>query len=315
MKNYTIKLGLVLSIALMVAGCLGASSENGSVLHPASSPSPTLSDTDYSTRTDTQPTITSGPTTIALHTLPNPTLEAKSLEKLVQFLHSKACYLPCYLGITPGQTTWDEAKTILEDMGAFFTSGINQDNTIIYNTNLDIGDESLLGLTPEPNLAVTEVKIIQKLHIIVKDGLVQKIWTSVSTRKFISKFQEYWSRYTLRKVFQQFGVPDQVLTGKRDSGGTGYDLLAVYERYGLVFSVNGSAQNGFICPEAETTSIGLELSVTNPNSGLDLYAPAFIELPTSGVYVPIDQVLNIGKDEIYAQLIADSQACFEIKSH
>lgn len=308
---------LILCVSIMFIGCIGTNGKHSPTSSSLLSTSTILTITEY--QPAITPSFTLNPTDNYVHSFPNPstphpTMEEEDQSKLLGLLKSNSCNLPCYLGIYPGTTTWEEAKTIFESLNAYFSYNTNIGDHTIYNLHLDIGDESLAKLTPDLNSVTTDVKIIQNLHLIVNDGIVQKMWTSISTRRSISKFQGYWSRYTLRQIFLQFGIPDQLLTGKRDAGGIGYGLFAVYEKEGLVFSVSGSAQDGYICPESENLSIGLEFSITNPASGLDLYAPPFTVLPAGRVYVPVNEVFGVTKEGFYTQLITDSQACFEVIS-
>lgn len=315
MNNKMTKIYLMMWVIALFISCAKVQSPQDAKSTPspriATKQTTILSTSNNFDTTQAPPTGTLNPAMVALITTPRPTLESESLAKLTKLLHLETCTLPCYLGITPGYTTWDETKSILSELGAYIVEGKKEDNRTHYYTYLDIGDESAAIMTPNPNIGITNLRIIQELNLIVEDEKVQKLWTNISTRKFISRFQEYWSRYTLRQIFLQFGVPDQILTGKRDAGGIGYGLFAIYEKNGLVFSVSGSAQDGYICPESEKLSISLEFSVTNPDSGLDLYTPPFTVLPTGRVYVPIDEVLGVDKEEFYAQLISDSQACFK----
>jgi hypothetical protein len=63
-----------------------------------------------------------------------PTLSPDRELRMSKLLQAKDCQLPCYLGITPGKTSWTEARQILTDLGAYSwveTYGI--DDPILYH--------------------------------------------------------------------------------------------------------------------------------------------------------------------------------------
>jgi len=103
-------LSLVSVIALGISGCVSAISTTIPTETDTALPSPTiLSPTSTSTVTPTETSIATLPATLE----PEPAKE--SIEILLQ--EPVDCEAPCFWGITPGQTTLDEAKNIFTHLG------------------------------------------------------------------------------------------------------------------------------------------------------------------------------------------------------
>ncbi len=310
---------LMLCVFALLASCMDVSSPQDHPL-PAnsqetstqvSSRQPTL----ITTQISSQPTITFESTMAAYFTTPYPTMEEEPLLSLIQLLQSESCALPCYLGITPGQTTEHEVEKILESLDTSVLSGVRDDGSVFYNTNLDIGDKSLIGLTPDPNMGAANVKIVQSLNLIVKDGVVQKIRTSISTRKFAARFQEYWSRYSMREIFQRHGIPDKIYVSTifYTNNGIGVEFIIVYERNGIVVYLHEEIQNKQICPKSEKISTDLSLLLTDTSSGLSIFEPELTPSAHPDIYASLEEQLKISRKEFYTQLLSNPSACFEIK--
>jgi len=58
------------------------------------------------------------------------------LIRMIGLLRSNSCELPCYLGITPGQTTWEEAKSILDNLGAYYSYNTDANGFVVHNAEL-----------------------------------------------------------------------------------------------------------------------------------------------------------------------------------
>ena len=244
---------------------------------------------------------------------PAPTLDMESLNRLIELLHSDSCKLPCYLGITPGRTTWDEANSILTSLGAYFSYNTDTDGLVIHNTELNIGDESMIGVTPDRNTGVTDLKIIQSIHLLVRNGIVEKLWTSISTRKFIEKYDEYWSEYSLYMMLYQYGIPDQIVMTTPAPGATGTSFTLIYERKGIVTMIWDEIVNNQFCPGSVKTSSSLDLTLTNVDSGINIYQPGVVAPTFREIYKPIENLLGVDEQEFYTKLMSNPLTCFEVK--
>jgi hypothetical protein len=267
-----------------------------------------------------QSTLTPDPTEEYIHSFPHPstpfpTLSTEEFDRVVALLQSEECILPCYLGITPGQTTWEEAETILENLGAYFSFNTDEDGLTIHNVKLNTlsirGDIMATG-TPKATTGPQELEVIQSLQFTIDNGEIQRIRVRVHTSRFISEFQEYWSRYSLRELLLQHGVPDEIVMGRQTPKVTGYGIILIYQKSGIIVDLSGSQQNHHICPQTETMRRSLRLTLTAISSGLDIFGPG--ASPTNrDLYAPIEEILGIDETELYNQLIDDPSVCFEIK--
>jgi hypothetical protein len=193
------------------------------------------------TSTD-KPILTKSPTTIPALTpefnvvLPinptiYPTISKDQETNLFDLLHVNNCELPCYLGITPGKTTWDEAKLVLKKSGAYL--GLPNNN---YYFVLDIGDPSVPPVTPDSTWYTEKYEIRYTIEMKVENDIVQLMWVRVSAETLLAKFQDYWSNYSLREIFLQHGSPQEIV-GSASSGG-GYELVLIYDEQELIIFLN-----------------------------------------------------------------------------
>lgn len=149
----------VLSIILFVLIILGSCTPNNteqSKIEVSKTPPPTNS-------------LTATPTLESTFRTPIPTLSSSAEQQLVEVINSSDCNLPCYMEITPGRTKLEEAKMLLESLGAkFWAQGINDNGKwIVYEIKLD----DLLIETFEPAYKDSK-NVFNSLTLISVDGVV-----------------------------------------------------------------------------------------------------------------------------------------------
>jgi hypothetical protein len=213
-----------------------ATSASSATLVP--SPTPTLRPSPTARPTQT-PTIT-----------PYPTLEPEEKRTFVlEMLSSNGgCELPCWWGIVPGETGWEE-------MRAFFAA---QGIGVSENGYLDLG-------YPDPEVGyrvpMLEVELEQQ------GGLVQAIRvTNDRTHEPLADDPALvWRRYELAQILSQYGVPSQVYLSLAVGAaciGPGvvptYDMWVVYEDLGMAVLYPGmlirDLDNWLLCPVFGQTS-------------------------------------------------------------
>ncbi len=119
-----------------------------------------------------------------------PTSPIEESQKLVQDLleNNAGCRLPCWWGIQPGKTTWNEARQILERVSSYTTPKI-ESNTF-YNASAKI-------YPPYPN---DPAKYIET-NFRVENGVV----------RYISIYNEDLTpNYHLSKFLENYGVPTEI---------------------------------------------------------------------------------------------------------
>ena len=306
---YSISIGLLVLVSCATPVAT-ATPQLNATFSPTLVPSPSLTPTPSRTLIPEPPTPTF-----------EPTLSGAQEQHINELLQDKNCNLPCYLGITPGKTSLNEARTILENLGAGYWGKPytgRKDGAISYTYTFMISGQPGVSETPRPDgsirtvsgdvILVTDNDVIQ---IIEADA--GTIGPGVSTVQAQEKFREYWKRYTARGIFLQLGLPNQLYTDASNMGGRGNDLWAIYEKIGVVAIIYGAGKENNICPEREAKSIALRLLLFDLDSKLSIYNGR-VPPTDRNVWLPIDEVLGVSTQEFYQRVIADPSACFVPKT-
>ncbi len=243
----------------------------------------------------TTPTLTSMPTLS-----PEKALDAL----LALYANNGGCELPCWWGITPGETTWTEARTKLEPLGRW--SGPWGDDGIgRYDFVFDMPEEiDPLGFF-EPSLGV-------------KSDVVTGISLCGSWIK-----QDF--DYSLAGFLQTFGPPDEiwlkVVTETQES--PYYEISIFYPSKGVLLGASGTvdAQSDhlMICPqEFKLGAFPPGVLLWSPRKQLT-YANIFLavlgqeNMDMSDYHLLEEWSLDFDREGFYATYL-DSQTstCFEV---
>jgi len=104
--------------------------------------------------------------------LPVPTISLDAQLKIVELLNTKDCVLPCYLSITPGTTTWKDAKSLLDAIGAEYTGQSQQGDMIWFGYGMHRGNAT--------NVLNQNADSLFDLDLVVDDnGIVQQVFCLV----------------------------------------------------------------------------------------------------------------------------------------
>lgn len=220
-------------VVIYLAGCSplslspGAATSSATVasMPSASLPSVTLTLTSRPATTTSSPTHTPAPPTVT----PRPTLTADERYDFVKEMleTNGGCELPCWWGITPGETTWRAARD-------FFTSqGINW----FYESELYF-DPPLSKRTTEYNL---------DLHFTQRAGIVYsvQVHSQALGAPQVNHFAQDWHRYSPDQLLSKYGIPSQVYIHmmppiERDAP-VYYTLWLVYDQVGFFIIYRGPA--------------------------------------------------------------------------
>jgi hypothetical protein len=107
--------------------------------------------------------------------------------RIIEMLQTNAgCRLPCWWGITPGKTHWEEVHALLSPL---LTTEAATNDYLSYS-------DPASGWTPEdPMLA--------NLEMYVRDSIVQDILVYSVSGKYLTKLDIY-------HIFQTYGKPEQI---------------------------------------------------------------------------------------------------------
>lgn len=189
-------------------------------------------------------TITPTPTKIATPTrtptwTPIPTLHSEeAFQKILDlYANNGGCQLPCWWGITPGVTTWREAREILGPLGSVQGPFTKTGNIEKYDTSF---------VVPE-TIDTTGLGFFET-DFWVEDGIVKAISTNSS---WIGKKFDY----SLPGILKTLGMPDEVwMEIITDTTYTPhYDIKLFYSERGLQFGASDDAiirgSKLLICPQ------------------------------------------------------------------
>jgi hypothetical protein len=131
-----------------------------------------------------------------------PTLTTDQEQALIVGLlqNNGGCKLPCWWGFTPGQTTWQTARTFFVSLGKI-PAEYHDPNMLNYSVTFRI---------PKHSSQSDQVYIIG-------DGLINAIWVEARTMRNQetvygdNQFVEDWQRYFLPQLLTTYGQPAQVL--------------------------------------------------------------------------------------------------------
>lgn len=219
-------------------------------------------------------TMTTPPTIVPTNSLSAiPVLsEEKARAELLDLLADNGgCRLPCLLGITPGKTTYTEARAILLPF-----SGIS----ISMNVSDDNSPDSVWLTYDEGDLRT----FIKLSYLYANDGIINHIAFNAGEYKelagnrslvFDSKnFGERLHSYMLPGILSEFGKPASVVIqtyGKQITGSGGFEIVLVYPDQGMLVHYVTQMQtvgvNARGCPA--NAEVELEL---NPSGDADAFA-------------------------------------------
>jgi hypothetical protein len=238
---------------------------------PASPTSTVLISTLRSTRTTQiaefpadnkypRPTYTPRPTPTPMPTA-YPTLDSQGRLNFVlnALKTNRGCALPCWWGITPGKTTWEEM------VNTFARQGIGLD---VESNQLFLSIDNDKGYAEQ----AADVTFAEQ------DGRVQNIDIDAEYYHVLAeaKYSEVWRNYTLDKVLTHYGIPTEVYLHFTTEGGDWapgiseyYDLWLVYDNRGIAIRYPGElihdARGWYTCPVFGNVG-GIEFRLYSPMS-------------------------------------------------
>mgnify|MGYP001400443271 CR=1 FL=1 len=165
-------------------------------------------------------------------------------EQVVWLLETNnGCQLPCWWGITPGQTKWEAAEKILTIFDTEIYS-VSDSEFVYYNPTIELP------------FGPYEVNQVSPIYM-AKNGIVEKIETQVSIGD-----TDYFTQYTLPTFLTTYGQPEEVWLSTYPSPFEENDLpffaILFYPDQGIVASYddNGERQADLVqgCPQDKPVS-------------------------------------------------------------
>jgi hypothetical protein len=234
--------------------------------------------------------------------LPIPTLSITQQTNLMLLLHSDSCNLPCFLGIEPGKTTFDEAEKIITDLGGTLRADYE-------NFYEGFPEKSPLRLSTY--IFDVESLFYIDANISKKDNQVQQIAVDIFGN-FQPLFYKAWSKYSMESIFRSYAEPDQILIYVGDRS---YELRVVYLNYGMILDWTGVRNEnspGYkICPKFSIDNVvGLLIAIADTKSTFEIVPSSYMGYDE--MWKSTNETLGISEKEFYERIVLDSTACFDV---
>lgn len=245
-----------------------------------------------------------------------PTPSDEQVNELFNALQDKRCLPPCYLGITPGKTRFEEANYKLLNIGA---------RIALHPPHYAYEDEIMYKYNYVVRHYLPEGYVSQGIGVFVYKGYVFRMDVDLGS-SINGLLLKYWDKYTIPSLLAQYGIPDAVFVSPYD------ELSSVW----LLYSKNGvfienaslSEEKDIVCPDIqEDNSSGIDMILFAPefndwlvaSSKLDAGINLALEVQKEGInpYIDVDieTVLGITPKQFYEQMMTDSYTCFRRVSH
>lgn len=284
-------LGLALIIVLLVSGC--------TKLHPSRTPLRATSATLVSIATKTispQSAFTPAPT-LFIPTTTNTPRSTLSVDEITELVETNGgCIYPCWLGVTPGQSRWDEVKPLLS---------------------------AFLSINYPPNGPRIELKDDRR-------DILGYIEVNDNTVKFIHSFEPI-GKAPIWKTLSTYGKPGEIrIYPSGNYYGVGlnpygeFTLVFFYPDRGIMVGYSGRTNAGKIlhlCPVESTFQPHSSWLLWDPQEPLTFsQAGDKLRLPAKGMtlgeeYLSIENVTNLSVDTFYATYGVEANAieCFDVQ--
>lgn len=286
-----------------------------------------LSDENFSTKTPTvshsEQVVNETSTNTPEESYVVPTLTNDEKQKLISdwFLDNANCSFPCWWGITPEITSWNDSNILLTNMG------------IIIGQKVEISDTDsgywLGGIQVSTPYGIID----NHMSILVNNesGKVSLIRFDSDGYSDPIAFQEQWVNFSPQMIIQKYGAPSRVWVESSSYSSTmsgegriaGYRLWLFYDKTGFLIQYSGYgdlSENYHFCPRFDqgVDIRSILLFIQSPNNKtpieenaekLDFIIPDYPHVQT------LEECAGITIEEFYSLFIEDPEnACFDTPS-
>jgi hypothetical protein len=255
---------------------------------------PTQVETPASSPTFVAPISTSTNTPIATTTPTLPlTLEPEQVKETIRTLLQEPvdCAAPCFWGIMPGQTTFEEATNIFIHLGLGLQGTTKLDGKDFYDVNYNLHD----GIEISPVIALQN-NVVKSLDVGINDTSPEG-----SPRK--------WSAYSPETLIERYGLPSQVdfFLG-RVAPTPIHSMVLYFENVDLIVEYGGT--------NILNVSRGAQLEICPLTNKVDFIKLWMGDDPQYPPYpgVPLEDATSLTMEEFSYLMIGDPiKACFNLK--
>jgi len=185
---------------------------------------------------------------------PIPTLPPDQAKEMVLdlLMNNAGCDLPCYWGITPGETSSQEAHNFL----ASIAEGLEQ--RVMVQTANDGSEQSVTVIVISNTIRGYDTPI-SSVYRVINDVIETIVAFEAGTEL----------RYQLHQVLGRYGVPDEVLLLLSDVSPAGtpwFSMWVIYEERGTTLYYSGAAHLKGDALQVCPSGIGPIISLIKPGS-------------------------------------------------
>lgn len=246
-------------------------------------------------------TRTARPTATATHE-PLPTLPpAEALEKVQELLETNGgCAFPCWWGITPGETTWNE---VLDTLQPITWRMSNIKNHRVYKER--ITREFYFAIDDQPTL-INSLMVI----FVLEKATMEIEWIVAS------------QSYNLEELLLDYGVPEEIwvtANGLPISGPVDYTIHLFYPNKGILAGMSGDTE--MVHKIKEDFANVCRKALIEDSAGILFWSPDmriehqefFIEYERINEFLPIQTAATMTSEDFYNLVLSSGPGgCLEI---
>lgn len=253
--------------------------------------------------TTTTPSITSAPVThLGSNVIPTLPVDQANSRLLELLANNGNCQLPCIWGITPGESTFGDAQSILMPLSSI---------------------SSFTDLTTSPgDISPTYVEGDSRLSIRLAfpfstTGVIEHVVFQLGTTSVSNEFGEQITYYMLPNILREYGNPTTVMLStmaKLPSSGSpgGFKILLLYPDQGMLVNyttqMQMSGENIMGCP----SNAHVELELYPPGQAdlfFDLLEPSGWTQIIQNTYKPLDEATSMSQEDFYRFFSQPTDEC------
>ena len=280
--------------SLTASGLLTATSQALRASTDTTAPATDSANSPTSTHTP-QPTRAATPT-------PPPTLVPDQAATTIrELLRTPECLAPCFWGISPGQSTFDEAQRVFDHLGLPLEFMTVEDTTEFYYTQHEFENGLSIGIS----LAVQDQRVLA-LEVIISPEI------PVTT-----PMPREWTAYSPETLVRQYGPPSRVeiIGGMSHEVGADlnftYYLLTYFDSADLI--VLYSSKYDYVAIDPATNLVRI-CPVTDQFRGVNIWLGHNPEPPPAPAK-PIEEAASLTVAEFSALMTGEpDRACFDVSS-
>ena len=281
---------ITISILLVIglSSCVTNNSSMKTIDPPVQliSPTPIVSLTPSEPTPSSTPLETPTPTIVQMPTnIPIKTLKPEQVSEILMaaLMEPEDCDSPCFLGIIPGQTTFNSAKEILDRLGLNMTKTNTRDNHEFYAFRYEFSN----GLT------ISSVLDIQ-------DNFVMNIDIGISSGEPIPGTPREWLAFSPEILITSYGLPSHVELWMDFPSRPEYGMAIFYEELDLIVEYSCALVSLTICP------------LTDACDGPRVWMGANPRNPPHGG-VPLEDAASMTIEQFSILMLGNpEQACFTV---